>query len=48
LNGRLANFSSGRLMRFLTALGHDVDIVVRPTKSGPHRLSRGRIQALAG
>ena len=48
LNGRLANFSSGRLMRFLTALGHDVDIVVRPTKSGPHRVSRGRIQALAG
>src|SRR5438309_3834813 len=48
LNGRLANFSSGRLMRFLTALGHDVDIVVRPTKRGPQRASRGRIQALAG
>ena len=48
LNGRLANFSSGRLMRFLTALGQDVDIVVRPTKSGPNRAHRGRIQALAG
>ncbi len=48
LNGRLANFSSGRLMRFLTALGQDVDIVVRPTKSGPKRASRGRIQALVG
>ena len=29
LNGRLANFSSERLMRFLTALGQDVDIKVR-------------------
>ena len=48
LNGRLANFSSGRLMRFLTALGQDVDIVVRPTKSGSKRVSRGRIQALVG
>jgi predicted XRE-type DNA-binding protein len=48
LNGRLANFSSGRLMRFLTALGHDVDIVVRPIRTGPNRAYRGRIQALAG
>jgi len=48
LNGRLANFSSGRLMRFLTALGQDVDIVVRPARSGPNRAPRGRIQALAG
>jgi len=39
---------SGRLMRFLTALGHDVDIVVRPAKAGPNRAHRGRIQALAG
>ena len=29
LNGRLANFSSERLMRLLTALGQDVDITVR-------------------
>jgi predicted XRE-type DNA-binding protein len=28
VNGRLANFSSERLMRLLTALGHNVDIVV--------------------
>ena len=48
LNGRLANFSSGSLMRFLAALGHDVDIIVRPTKTGPQRIRRGRIQALAG
>src|SRR6267142_6697828 len=29
LNGRLANFSTDRLMRLLTALGQDVDITVR-------------------
>jgi predicted XRE-type DNA-binding protein len=29
LNGRIANFSSERLMRLLTALGQDVDIMVR-------------------
>lgn len=29
LNGRLANFSSDRLMRLLTALGQDVEITIR-------------------
>jgi predicted XRE-type DNA-binding protein len=29
LNGRLANFSSGRLMRLLTTLGQDVEITVK-------------------
>ncbi len=29
LNGRLANFSSERLMHLLTALGHDVEILVQ-------------------
>src|ERR1700740_2469133 len=29
LNGRLANFSSERLMRLLTALGQDVEIMVK-------------------
>ncbi len=29
LNGRLANFSSERLMRLLTALGQDVEISVK-------------------
>jgi predicted XRE-type DNA-binding protein len=48
LNGRLANFSSGRLMRFLTALGHDVDIIVRPVKRRPNSVGRGRIYALVG
>jgi predicted XRE-type DNA-binding protein len=43
LNGRLANFSSERLMRLLTALGQDVDITVR-TK--PPNRARGRIRVL--
>jgi predicted XRE-type DNA-binding protein len=29
LNGRIANFSSERLMRLLTSLGRDIDIIVR-------------------
>ena len=29
MNGRLANFSSDRLMRLLAALGQDVEIVVK-------------------
>ena len=43
LNGRLANFSSERLMRFLTALGQDVDITVR---SKPRNRAHGRIRVL--
>jgi predicted XRE-type DNA-binding protein len=43
LNGRLANFSSERLMRLLTALGHDVEIAVSPK----HRPSaQGRIRVV--
>jgi predicted XRE-type DNA-binding protein len=42
LNGRLANFSSDRLMRFLAALGADVDIVVRT----PKRREKGRVRVL--
>lgn len=34
LNGRLHNFSSGRLMRLLTALGQDVEIVIRAKARG--------------
>ena len=45
LNGRLANFSSERLMRLLTALGQDVDITIR-TK--PRNRTQGRIRVLAG
>jgi predicted XRE-type DNA-binding protein len=43
LNGRLANFSSDRLMRLLTALGQDVDITVR-TK--PRNRAHGRIRVI--
>lgn len=44
LNGRLESFSSERLMRLLTRLGQDVEIVVR-TK--PRRRQRGRIRVVA-
>jgi predicted XRE-type DNA-binding protein len=44
LNGRLANFSSERLMRLLTALGQDVDITVR---AKPRNRAHGRIRVLA-
>jgi predicted XRE-type DNA-binding protein len=43
LNGRLANFSSERLMRLLTALGQDVDITVR---AKPRNRAHGRIRVL--
>ena len=43
LNGRLTNFSSERLMRLLTRLGQDVEIVVR---SKPRRRQRGRIRVV--
>lgn len=43
LNGRLANFSSDRLMRLLTALGHDVEIVVKRT---PRGRQRGRVRVI--
>ncbi len=43
LNGRLANFSSDRLMRFIAALGKDIDIVVRDT---PKSRVKGRVRVL--
>jgi predicted XRE-type DNA-binding protein len=43
LNGRLANFSSERLMHLLTALGQDVDITV---KEKPRNRAHGRIRVL--
>jgi len=43
LNGRLANFSSDRLLRLLTALGQDVDIVL---KDKPRSRARGRVRVL--
>jgi len=32
LRGRLSGFSTERLLRFLNALGQDVEIVIRPTR----------------
>jgi predicted XRE-type DNA-binding protein len=32
LRGKLEGFSTGRLLRFLNALGQDVEIVIRPAK----------------
>jgi predicted XRE-type DNA-binding protein len=43
LNGRLANFSSERLMRLLTALGQDVEITI---KDKPRNRVQGRIRVL--
>jgi predicted XRE-type DNA-binding protein len=43
LNGRLTSFSSERLMRLLTKLGQDVEIVV---KSKPRSRQRGRIRVV--
>ncbi|MGH7663918.1 MAG: helix-turn-helix domain-containing protein, partial [Gemmatimonadaceae bacterium] len=40
LHGRLAGFSTHRLIDFLTALGRDVEIVVRPA---PRSRKRGRL-----
>lgn len=36
MRGRLKEFSTERLMRFLTALGRDVIITVRPPRRGQH------------
>lgn len=43
LNGRLTNFSTDRLLRLLTALGQDVEIVV---KERPSHLEKGQIRVV--
>ena len=43
LRGRLSGFSTDRLLRFLTALGSDVEIVIRPSR----RKGRGHVQVVA-
>ncbi len=43
MNGRLVGFSSGRLMRFLAALGQDVEIVI---KARSRRRSPGQIRVV--
>jgi predicted XRE-type DNA-binding protein len=41
LRGRLAGFSTERLLRFLNALGQNVEIVIRPTRrAGEHASTR--------
>ena len=44
VRGRLEAFSTDRLMSFLTALGKDVEIVVRPA---PKSRKRGRLSVAA-
>jgi predicted XRE-type DNA-binding protein len=43
INGRLAGFSSDRLLRCLAALGQDVEIVIRAV---PRGRDRGRIRVV--
>jgi predicted XRE-type DNA-binding protein len=43
LNGRVSNFSSARLMRLLTALGQDVEIVL---KAKPRSRGRGHLRVI--
>jgi len=43
LNGRLANFSAERLMKFLATLGQDVEITVR---AKPRGREKGRISVV--
>ena len=44
LHGRLAGFSTERLIGFLRALGQDVEIVVKPA---PRSRQRGRLRVIA-
>ena len=39
MRNRAGNFSVGRLMEFLTALGQDVEITVRPTRKAHGEMS---------
>ena len=39
MRGRSGNFSVGRLMEFLTALGQDVEIAVRPSRNAHGEMS---------
>lgn len=43
LKGRLSGFSTDRLLRFVTALGRDVEIAIRPK---PKSHARGEIRVL--
>jgi predicted XRE-type DNA-binding protein len=43
LNGQLAGFSTDRLMHFLTLLGRDIEIVVKPAAQAK---GRGRLRVI--
>jgi predicted XRE-type DNA-binding protein len=43
MRGHLTNFSTDRLMHFLTLLGRDVEIVVRPI---PHSRRQGHVRVV--
>ncbi|MGA2410038.1 MAG: helix-turn-helix transcriptional regulator [Candidatus Binataceae bacterium] len=43
MRGQLAGFSTDRLMHFLTLLGRDIDIIVKPTA---HRRGHGRLRVI--
>ena len=45
MNGRMSNFSVEQLLRFLAALGEDVEIVV---KTKPHDRERGQVTVVFG
>src|SRR5947209_19768601 len=39
MRNRAGSFSVGRLLEFLTALGHDVEIAIRPSRKQPGEMS---------
>jgi hypothetical protein len=39
MRNRAGNFSIGRLIEFLTALGQDVEIIVKPTRKAQGEMS---------
>lgn len=44
INGKLSGFSTGRLFRFLNALGRDVEIIVKDSSQG-HAQAQTRVIA---
>lgn len=47
LNGRLTEFSTARLMRFLALLGHDVEIVVHPAPGRSGSMRTGQLMVVS-
>jgi len=46
LNYKLDNFSSAKLMVFSTALGYDVELLIRPARSAARSAARGEMRVL--